>query len=250
MVEKRVLLIRNGVKQKMKWVQSKDEEYFPDIANSTIMGKYVTKKEQEFINLILEKEYLNNPILLDIGGGSGRFAIPLHSKGLNVIVFDSSANALQLLRNKQRSIPIFRGDGEKLPFKKNTFDVILVIETIEYISNKDNFLEECRSALKEEGILIITILNKLSYKMLHPNRKKRPYFYWTTYNKFERLLRSKGFDIERSFGFNWTPANRSSNNFFIPYFATLEDILRLKYLPFISPWVIISARKRLINIES
>ena len=34
-----------------------------------------------------------------------------------------------------------RGDGEKLPLKPSTFDVILVIETIEYIANKENFLE-------------------------------------------------------------------------------------------------------------
>jgi ubiquinone/menaquinone biosynthesis C-methylase UbiE len=227
-----------------KYMQSKNELYYPDIANSTVMGKYLTKKEQELINAILEKEYLHDLLLLDIGGGSGRFAIPLNSKGINVVVLDSSANALELLKNKQRNISSFRGDGEKLPFKPNTFDIVIVIETIEHIVNKEGFLEECNKVLKEEGILIITMLNKLSYKMLHPNRRKRPNFYWATYNKFTNLLRSKGFNIEKSFGFNWVPANRHSNSLLIPYFAALENLLRLKYLPFVSPWVIISARKK------
>lgn len=30
----------------MKYVQSKGEEYYPDTANSTIMGKYLTKKDK------------------------------------------------------------------------------------------------------------------------------------------------------------------------------------------------------------
>ena len=80
--------------------------------------------------------------------------------------------------------------------------------------------------------------------MLHPNRRKRPFFYWTTYNKFKGRLRLEGFDLEKAFGFNWIPANRSSSNSLIPYFASIESLLMLKYLPSISPWVIISARKK------
>ncbi|RXA20923.1 class I SAM-dependent methyltransferase [Methanosarcina sp. MSH10X1] len=227
----------------MKWMQSENEVYYPDFANSTLMGTYLTKKEEEFINFILEKEHLNNSLLLDIGGGSGRFAIPLHLKGRKVVVLDSSANALSSLKNKQSDLPTIRGNGEKLPFKSGTFDIIFVIETIEYIADKEDFLRDCHKMLKEEGILIVTILNRLSYKMLHPNRRKRPEFYWTTYNKFKGLLALAGFDTKKAFGFNWIPANRSSNNSLIPYFAMIEDLLRLKYLPFISPWVIISARK-------
>ena len=227
----------------MRWMQSENEEYYPDLANSTVMGNYLTKKEEELISAILEKKHLSDSLLLDVGGGSGRFAIPLHVKGRKVIVLDSSANALSSLKNKQNDLPIIRGNGEKLPFKAGTFDVILVIETIEYITNKQSFLEECHTMLKEDGILIVTILNRLSYKMLHPNRKKRPEFYWTTYNKFRRSLILGGFAPEKAFGFNWIPANRSSNNSLIPYFAMIEYFLGLKNLPSISPWVIISARK-------
>lgn len=231
------------VRKEMKYMQSKDEVYYPDIANSTAMGKYLTKIEQELINSILGKRHLNDSLLLDIGGGSGRFAIPLYLKGVDLVVLDSSANALHILKSKQKNVPLFRGDGEQLPFKANTFDVIIVIETIENIVNKERFLEECSIALKEEGILVVTILNKFSYKIFHPNRKKRPDMYWTTYNKFKRILRSKGFDIKESLGFNWIPFNRNSNSFLIPYFSMLEHFLRLKYFPFVSPWVIISAQK-------
>lgn len=214
----------------MRWIQSENEEYYPDFANSTVMGNYLTKKEEELINAILEKENLNNSLMLDIGGGSGRFAIPLHLKGKKVIVLDSSANALLSLKNNQNNLPIIRGNGEKLPFKSGTFDIILTIETIEYITDKQAFLEECHTILKKDGILIVTILNRLSYKMLHPNRKKRPEFYWTTYNKFKRLLIFSGFDPEKTFGFNWIPANRSSNNSLISYKLQLFLLLLQKMI--------------------
>ena len=58
------------------------------------MGHYKTKSELEFIN-----KYLETPKeILDIGGGSGRFAIPFQSSGHNVTVLDLSEPAMLKLK--------------------------------------------------------------------------------------------------------------------------------------------------------
>lgn len=225
------------------WQPSEDEPYFPDSANSTVMGQYLTVKEHEFIDIFLNKKFKNR-LFLDIGGGSGRFAIPIFRKGANISVLDCDLKAISKLNNKNKNIPCIIGDGEKLPFKANTFDVVLIIEAIEYMQDKNLFIKECYRVLrKNNGLLIITILNKFSYKMFHPNRKKRPDFYFTSYVKFKNWLKKHQFDVESAYGFNWIPMNRTSDNFLIPFFAKLESILKLKYFPSISPWVIIFAKK-------
>lgn len=221
--------------------QSLQNRYFPEFAASTVMGRYITQKEMDFIDTFLEGEH--NRLILDVGGGSGRFAIPLYKKGANIIVLDYDQVPLSILRDKGENISCIRGDGQRLCFKSETFDVVLVIEAIEPVRDKKLLIREIFRVLKNNGILIATLLNKFSYKIFHPNHKKRPQCYFTTYIKFKRRLEYSGFSVEKAYGFNWIPAKRASNNFLIPYYARIEEFLRLKYFPSFNPWVIIKARK-------
>ena len=220
----------------------KEKKYFPDFANSTPMGHYITNREEEIINLYLGNNH-DNKIYLDVGGGSGRFSVPFFKNGADIICLDYNLTTLQILQEKESSIPLTRGDGQKLPFRESVFDAILIIEAIEYMTDKNLFIKECHRVLKDEGLLLITILNRNSYKILHPNRRKRPSFYFTTCRSFEIKLERLGFVIEKSIGFNWIPAKRTSDSKLIPYFAALERLFRLEYLPYISPWVFIIAKK-------
>lgn len=220
----------------------KEEKYFPDFANSTLMGQYLTKREGEIINLYLGNNH-DNKIYLDVGGGSGRFSIPLFKTSADIVCLDYNLTALSILQKKESSIPLIRGDGQKLPFRDSTFDAVLVIEAIEYMADKDLFIKECHRVLKDNGLLLITILNRNSYKIFHPNRRKRPSFYFTTYQSFKIKLERLDFVIEKSIGFNWLPAKRTSDSKLITTFAALERLLKLEYLPYISPWVFIIAKK-------
>ena len=90
----------------------------------------------------------DNKIYLDVGGGSGRFSIPLFKTGADIVCLDYNLTALSILQKKESSIPLIRGDGQKLPFRDSTFDAVLVIEAIEYMADKDLFIKECHRVLK------------------------------------------------------------------------------------------------------
>lgn len=57
-------------------------------------------------------------------------------------------------------IPVINYNGNKLPFKNGTFDIVNCIEVIEHAANPDLLLSEIKRVLKPNGILHITSPNK------------------------------------------------------------------------------------------
>lgn len=222
----------------------KSEQRLIDFANETLIGQYLTKKEQDIIFSFLED--VNDKLLLDICGGSGRFANPLYMKGGDIIVLDIDSVALSVLHKKNSAISLVQSDSQKLPFKNSIFDGILMIQSVEYIPDIDGLIEECSRVLKERGILLINFSNKNSYKRFRLKRKNYSSYYKSygiTYGGFKEKLKRANLIIERAIGYNWAPVSRMSNCKLIPYFFALEELLRLEYLPSTSPWVFIIARK-------
>jgi 2-polyprenyl-3-methyl-5-hydroxy-6-metoxy-1,4-benzoquinol methylase len=80
------------------------EEYYWDIANATKIGQYLTKKEAKFIDSVLEGNPYNKSCL-DIGAGSGRFAIPLYEKGFAVVALEYDLIPLRKICEKNKNIP-------------------------------------------------------------------------------------------------------------------------------------------------
>lgn len=105
--------------------------------------------------------------ILDIGCGTGYFAHLLKTMYPNANVFgvDISERALTIGRKKYKNISLLNADAEvKLPFKNNTFDLVISGEYIEHIKDVDTNLLEINRVLKKGGTLIITTPN-LAYWM-------------------------------------------------------------------------------------
>ncbi len=93
---------------------------------------------------------------LEIGVGTGRFAESLAVKfGL-----DPSFNMLKL--SKKRRIKVVQGEGEILPFKDGTFNFVLIVVTICFISKPLRVLKEALRVLKKGGVLILGIIDRES----------------------------------------------------------------------------------------
>jgi len=109
---------------------------------------------------------------LEIGVGTGRFAEPL---GVEVGI-DPSENMLKIAES--RGIKTILGKGEELPFADNEFDFILVAFTICFVDDAKKVIEEAKRVLKNNGRIIIGIIDKNStLGKIYQNKKSKSKFY-------------------------------------------------------------------------
>jgi len=212
-----------------------DEYYWDYVNEKTKMGLYITKTEKKLIDESLEEE----KILLDVGGGSGRFAVPLYEKGYNIVCLEKDFIPLKKLNRKNSGIKSVRADAADMPFKDNTFDCIIAVQIIDYLP-EEQFLKEITRILKNKRRLILTISNKNSLRnFLRKSNHKN--FYKYSFEEMKEILKGLGFDIKKARGYCWVPFKRASNNKLIPVFSFMEKTFQLKFFYSVSPWVFIEA---------
>jgi SAM-dependent methyltransferase len=141
-----------------------------------------------------------NCLTLDIGCGVGSNLKILEAMGLNVIGLDQSLYALSLARKKSK-LPLINGDLNALPIRLNSVGLIIATDILEHLENDADGIRQICRALKEGGILIVTVP---AFKFLwgiqdivtgHKRRYSRKEI-------LSKLGREK-FDVSRSFYFNF-----------------------------------------------
>jgi demethylmenaquinone methyltransferase / 2-methoxy-6-polyprenyl-1,4-benzoquinol methylase len=90
-----------------------------------------------------------NGIILDLASGTGDLAIKaIHKKSCKVIGIDLAVNMLKIgekkrLKNKiENDLLFINGDGEKLPFKNDTFNGAMIAFGIRNMGNMQNAMAE------------------------------------------------------------------------------------------------------------
>lgn len=129
------------------------DEYAKEYDEWYERNKFAYISELEALKQVVPKDGKG----LEIGVGTGRFAQPL---GISVGI-DPSENMLQIAR--ERRIKTFVGKGENLPFNDNEFDFVLIVITLCFVDNPDLVIKESRSVLRDNGRLIIGIIDKDSH---------------------------------------------------------------------------------------
>lgn len=93
---------------------------------------------------------------IEIGVGSGRFAVPLDIQyGL-----DPSMEMLRIA--KRREIQVHRGVAEWLPYFDSTFNCAVMITTLCFLSDIHQAFQEVCRVLKPQGIFVIGFVAKES----------------------------------------------------------------------------------------
>jgi len=108
----------------------------------------VINKIKEFIKV--DKKLKN---ALDVGCGTGLSTIALKDIAENIIGVDSSKEMINLAE-KENNIQYFNYPAEKLPFKNNTFDLITLAGSINWIDRK-KFFKIASNILLPDKYLII-----------------------------------------------------------------------------------------------
>lgn len=117
--------------------------------------------------------------------------------GYNITGVDASVERLQKAKRFSETIAM---DATKLSLKDGAFDVICSIETIEHLTRPYDMLNEFDRVLKENGVLIISTPNLLSFLELYVNWRHKKYL--DPYHRlgftrmlFEKALTLTGFKV-------------------------------------------------------
>jgi len=93
---------------------------------------------------------------IEIGVGSGRFALPLGIK----IGVEPSKKMAEISRKK--GIQVYEAVAEQLPFNDKKFDFVLMVTTICFVDDLAKSFQEAYRILKNDGFIVVGFVDKES----------------------------------------------------------------------------------------
>ena len=117
-----------------------------------------------------------------------------------VIGIDIDSYGLKRLKLKTKRVNVIQADARKIPLKDGIFDVIFMIEVLDYIPELDEALRECHRTLKSDASLFLSFGNKSSFKS--KLRELRGKSYRHSYGRVMRCLFKTGFAVKRKMGYS------------------------------------------------
>lgn len=184
-------------------------------------------------------------LVLDAGGGTGRWSIRIAKKGCKVVLMDISKEMLAIAKGKveesglQDRITIRKGDISKTEYSTETFDMILCEHTLLLFENPDSQIKELGRILKKGARLVISVHNlyaqtvstlankpnlnnvQKALDILHRKRHttmtkegKVKVYTWTP-DELRAVLERNGFIIEKIIGKGVTMPLRISKELFM-----------------------------------
>jgi methionine biosynthesis protein MetW len=115
---------------------------------------------------IVSKLIPENSKILDIGCENGK--IRLFLKNPNYFGIDGDEKSVRELVKEGLNVKKVDLNKDEIPFQKEKFDFVLLLDVLEHVANPEKLLSEARKKLKSEGKLIITLPN--DYHLLNKIR--------------------------------------------------------------------------------
>jgi len=162
--------------------------------------KEINTAYPEVVRLLLElTDEKSNCI--ELGCGSGTYAIELLANGRNCIASDFSEKALKLTKTKGKrlynlEIPTQLVDIYDIPYPDNTFDLIFSDGVIEHL-DIPRVAKEMKRVLKPNGWMVVkvpsgSLLYKLVYYALSPV-ENRPFEAWLSKKQWHDIFVNAGY---------------------------------------------------------
>jgi len=148
--------------------------------------------------------------IVNVGSGSGRWSLPFLRLGYKVTNFDMSHYALLVSKKRCRNLKAnyVRGDAFAIPFKNNSFDIVMSFGLIEHFKDVTKPIDEMVRILKPHGLFFADIITKrisvqrlqswinyclyLFYVVIHLNLQKiRKSIWFLQKDYFENSLSTK-----------------------------------------------------------
>lgn len=138
------------------------QQYEPHHVPLTVSGKWHQHRMRQIQLDYVEKYHLHRGTLLDIGCATGEFLAAASERGWLVKGIELVEDAAQIARSTY-GFSVVTGEVEMVLTENNTFDVITLWDVFEHLTNPRQVLQQCFTALKPEGKLVIAIPNLDSF---------------------------------------------------------------------------------------
>jgi SAM-dependent methyltransferase len=124
------------------------------LGEPSYVWRYGQDRRLQLIRSFVQIEGLR---MLDVGCGIGTYVRHLQEFSSEVYGIDVSPKRLSV-----NAMPgLVAGVGEQLPFKPESFDLVLLNEVIEHVEDDVRTIEECVRVLRDGGYLVIFAPNRL-----------------------------------------------------------------------------------------
>lgn len=139
------------------------------------------------------KEFIpSNKKGLEIGVGSGKFAVPLGIK----TGIEPSPQMVE--RSRKLGINVIMAVAENLPFSNEEFDFVLMITAVCFFDNVEQAFKEAYRVLRPNGMIIVAHIDKDSQlgQQYQINKEKSKFYKDATFysaNEITQYLQSAGF---------------------------------------------------------
>jgi ubiquinone/menaquinone biosynthesis C-methylase UbiE len=139
------------------------------------------------------RRYPGGTVLLDVGSGSGDYAAEAAATfGLEACLLDMNPERLAAGQAKGEKLRGVRADAAAFPFRDETFDYVLAMNSLRYVASPGKALAECRRVLRPGGPLVIIDHNRHSPETWLGGREKGRCF---TAGQLTGLVEKAGFSV-------------------------------------------------------
>ncbi len=137
--------------------------------------------ELKAIRQLLPEGHLHG---MEIGVGSGKFALPL---GIKIGVEPSQQMAEKA---KKLGINVSSGVAEELPYRTDQFDFVLMVTTICFVDDVEQSFREALRVLKPGGFILVAYVDKASQlgQQYLVNRHKSKFYQQATFFSTPEVL--------------------------------------------------------------
>ena len=130
------------------------------------LDQYHFEKLHHLVRLIRFDGYRGRRVL-EVGCGAGTDLVRFARGGAVVTGVDVAASAIALARqnfaHQGLEADLREADGEHLPFDDDTFDLVYAHGVVQYTTNGQALVDECRRVLKPGGAAVFQAYNRISW---------------------------------------------------------------------------------------
>ena len=140
--------------------------------------------------------------VLDVACGEGNGTFYLSKYCSEIVGVDIDSETVLRIKSKftADNLRFIVADAEKLALRKNYFDIIISIHTMEHLRNDVEFMYNCYELLKENGTMILEVPKRKEYPFKGITKPlSRYHIREYTFTELEKTV-SNNFKIKKSFG--------------------------------------------------